>query len=154
MAVSTPYPRPAGMHDDALIMKAAGLIVASAAVATIIDTGPGAGYRVGCVDLNITAVEIASTDELYDIVVQGSNSATFATASGIVDLASIPIAAAAVNRTDSDYAQVVGNRRLMFDNADPAGNVYRYIRLYTVVAGTITTGINYSARLTWIKLNA
>lgn len=154
MAVNTAMPYNHVLHDDALIMKAAGLIAASAAVATIIDTGPGAGFRAGRVEINVTAAEIASNDELYDIVIQGSNSATFATASGVLDLASIPIAAAGVNRTDSDYVQVAGIRSLYFDNVGPDGTVYRYLRLYTVVAGNIATGINYTAKLSYIPLAA
>jgi hypothetical protein len=41
---------------------------------------------------------------------------------------------------------VAGRRELAFCN-EVNGTVYRYIRLYTFVAGTIATGINYSARL-------
>lgn len=154
MAVNTAFVGQHLLHDDALIMKSAGLIAASAAVATIIDLGPGTGYRIGCIELNITAIEINNSDELFDIVVQGSASSTFATASGILDLASIPIADDVVTRTDSEYVPVAGVRRLYFDNVGPDGTMYRYIRLYTVCAGTVGTGINYSARLSFIPQQA
>lgn len=150
MAVSTPYPKPAGLHDDALIMKSAALVAASAASATIIDTGPGIGHRVGVVHVNITAIEIASNDEYYSIYVQGSSDSDFGTAGNIVDLACIEVGAKEIKRTDSDRDDAVGNRRVYFDNLDESGTPLRYLRVYTVVAGTIATGINYSARLTWV----
>ena len=49
-----------------------------------------------------------------------------------------------VTRTDGTVDAVTGRYILPFDN-EYAGAVYRYMRLYTVVAGTIATGINYTA---------
>lgn len=121
-------------------LKAAGLIAASAAEATILDMG--AAYFEGAVLLDITAIEFGSADEKYEIFVQGSNSATFA--SGVVNLAGIKIGDAANGANDDTTT----GRRVLLLNNNVAGTKYRYIRLYTVVSGTIATGINYSALLT------
>ena len=135
------------MFDKTAEMKAAGLIASSAAVATIIDLGPGVGHRIGKVVIDITALEIGSEDEIYDIVVQGSPDAAFGTAGNIVELGAISLSAKEVKRTDSDRDDAVGRRSILFENLNEAGTPLRYIRLYTVVDGTIATGINYSARL-------
>ena len=151
MAVSTPYPIPAGLHDDALIMKASSNVTTSAAVATIIDLGPGVGHRVGVVHINATVIDITDSDEIYDIIVQGAASSTFATATAIVDLAQISLGDKAAKRTDSDRDDAAGNRRIYFDNLDESGTPLRYIRIYTVVTGASAAGITYSARLSFIQ---
>jgi len=132
------------VQDSGLVLKAAGLIAASAAVATVLDLGDHPAR--GDVVVDVTALEIASNDEIYDIVVQGSTVAAFATDTAIRDLASITLCAAEVQRTDSNMDSTTGRYVIPFTNTAD-GTVYRYIRLYTVVAGTIATGINYSAFL-------
>ena len=156
MAVNTAFPPPHVLHDDALIMKAAGLIAASAAVATIIDLGPGTGYRIVRVEALITALEIASNDEFYSIWVQFANSATFATDTLIFDACCIEVGAKEIKRTDSDRDDATGVRSIMVENKDEVGGLYRYMRLYTVVAGTIAGGggINYSARASFVHQQA
>lgn len=149
MAVSETH-----LFDEALVMKSAGLIAASAAVATVIDAGPGVGKRYGKVVIDVTALEIASNDEIYDIVVQGSSDSGFGTAGNIVELAQLSLSAKEEKRTDCDRDDGTGRRFLMFSNEDEDGTPLRYIRLYTVVDGTIATGINYSARLHWIDIKA
>jgi len=140
--------------DATAVMKAAGLIAASAAVATILDLGPGVGHRVFKVMAEVTAIEIASGDEIYDIVVQGSPDAAFGTAANIVELGAISLGDAATKRTDSDRDDVAGRRSVIVENLNEAGTPLRYVRLYTVVAGTIATGINYSARMVPLDIKA
>jgi len=133
-------------YDSSLVLKAAGLIAASAAVATIVDLGDCPCHADVVID--VTALEIASNDELYDIVIQGSPDSDFGTAGNIIDLASLTLGAKEVMRSSSDRDSVIGRYLLGLRNeADLAGVVttFRYVRLYTVVAGTVATGINYSA---------
>lgn len=136
-----------GTFDSALEFKDAGLVAASAAAqvdsaAKIVDVGTGL-FR-GCMILEVTALEIASNNEIYDIVVQGSSDSDFGTAANIRELAAINLSAEEVKRTDCDEDDSTGRYKIYFDN-EHDGTYYRYLRLYTVVAGTVATGINYSA---------
>lgn len=136
--------------DTLLELKTAGLIAASAAESTILDLG-GSGQAdparfYADLVVEVTALEIASNDEIYDIVFQLSNDATFSDDTDIWDRASMTLAAAEVQRSDANGDSVIGQYTLGVDNVI-AGNRYRYCRIYTVVAGTIATGINYTARL-------
>lgn len=126
-------------YDDALELKAAGLVAASAAGSTILDLGDGLfdGYLV----LDVSAVEVASTDEIYDICLEGSNVA--AMTSGSVCLARIQMGNAGAP-ADAD----TGTGRFVVPcRNEQNGTLYRYVRIYTAVDGTIATGINYSAFL-------
>jgi len=137
------------LYDADLALKTAGLIAASAAVATVVDIGSAAFFK-GEVIIDVTALEIASNDEIYDIVLQGTNVAAFATDTDIVDLCSITLAAAEVQRTDSNADTAIGRFIMPYTN-ERNGSLYRYLRLYTIVAGTIATGINYKAYLSVSK---
>ncbi len=132
--------------DYSLRMKDAGLIAADAAwtvdgSAKIIDLGAS---RVDArVIVDVTAVEIASNDERYFVKLQFSNSATFA--SGVVEGPGIFMGALeTLIGADTDTA--VGRYELPFTN-ELNGTVYRYVRGYTDVAGTIATGINFTANM-------
>ena len=136
-----------GTFDSSLEFKDAGLVAASAAAtvdgdAQVIDAGTG--LFKGCMILDVTALEIASNDEIYDIVVQGSSDDDFGTAANIRELAAINLSAEEVKRTDCDEDDSTGRYKIYFDN-EHNGTFYRYLRLYTVVDGAIDTGINYSA---------
>jgi hypothetical protein len=129
-------------------LKDAGLVAATAAAQVggsnkILDLGPGVAWTPFVVSLKVTAVDVDSGDEVYDIVIQGSTSATFA--SGIVDLCQRTMGDAAVMNGDTD---ITAGEYMLYGHNDVDGTVYRYIRAYTVVAGTIATGINYQAWLT------
>jgi len=138
---STPYH--AVVFDSELELKDAGLIAASAAaqvdsVDKILDLGQS--FWEGKVVVDVTAIEVATGDEEYDVEWQLSSSATFA--SGIVvptvlRLGDTTTAFGSADSTTGRYVQCVHNE---FN-----GTLYRYARLYTRVAGTIATGINYSA---------
>lgn len=125
--------------DTATILKAAGLVAVSAAGATVIDTG--GGYTEGKLEFNVTAVEVDTGDELYTIALQGSNTAAFG-GTDIVDLCSFQLGDAAVLPGASDLT--TGVHVMPFCNT-LLGTTYRYLRVYTTVAGTIATGINYEA---------
>ena len=152
MSVTGAKTRPQGTFDAELEFKDAGLVAASAAAtvdstAQVIDVGTGF-YR-GQMIIDVSALEIASNTEIYDIVVQGSTVAAFATDTAIADLAAINLSASEVKRTDCNKDDAMGRYKLYFDNENN-GTYYRYLRLYTVVAGDIATGINYTAFATQI----
>ena len=133
--------------DTSLQLKDAGLVAASAAatvsaVAAVIDTG--GGYTDGFVWINITAAEVDTGDEKYTIQLQGTNTAAFG-GTDIVDLAMFYLGDATQLPGASDLT--TGIVTLGFCN-EFLGTIYQYIRLYTTVAGTIATGINYEAYLT------
>lgn len=128
-------------------MKDAGLIAASAAAqvdgaAKILNVGD-AVYE-GTLVVDVSAIEIASNDEHYRILVQGSTSATFA--SVIETLGAIDLGATEV-RDGGAQDSVVGRYEVAFVNVQ-ADVTYPYLRVYTFVSGTIATGINYTA---WIS---
>lgn len=148
--------------DATLQLKDAGLIAASAAatvggsarVLDLVGTGLTMGQATAPqffadVMVDITAIEIASNDELYSIVLEGSDSATFAGA--IEELAVLRVGALEVLSPDNDVDSDVGRYVMSWSGNGRNGRQYRYVRLYTVVAGTIATGINYSAWLVPMK---
>jgi len=122
-------------------MKAAGL-VATSARAEILDMG--AARFDGRAVIDITACEVASGDEKYVIIAQGSNSSTFANT--VVNLGALPLGDSTTSLETADTA-ATSRREIMFSN-QVDGTIYRYVSLYTQVVGTIATGINFSAVLT------
>lgn len=127
-------------YDDALNLKDAGLVAATAAGTEVIDLGDG--FMDGYIVIDVTALEVASTDEVYTISLEGSNVA--ALASGSVQLAQAPVMGNAGAPADQDTA--VGRFVVPFTN-EQNGELYRYVRIHTLVAGAVATGINYSAFL-------
>lgn len=125
-------------YDNATLMKAAGLVAASAD-GTIIDLGDGLfdGFLV----LDVTAVEVATGDEKYTISVEGSSVAAMTSLS--VCLAKITLGNVIVPMDDPTD---VGRFVVPFRN-EQNGVLKRYVRLSTLVAGTIATGINFTAFL-------
>lgn len=109
--------------------------------ATIVDCGEAELQAFAVVD--VTAIEIASNDELFTIAIQGSTSSTFASA--IECLAILELGAKEVlNYCDTD--STTGRYSLPVYNVRN-GTTYRYLRLICDVAGSISTGITFSARL-------
>lgn len=138
------FQRPSFTFDASLLFKDAGLIAADAAAQVdgankIVDVGEA--YFIGVMVIDVTAVEIASNDELYRLIVQGSDSATFA--SGIQNLAILELGATEV-RLGGAQDSVIGRYILPFVN-EAAGEVMRYLRVYVDVNGTIATGVNFTA---------
>lgn len=136
--------RPNFTFDANLEFKDAGLVAADAAAtvdasAKVVDLGEG--HFIGAMVIDVSAIEIASNDEKYEIQVQLSDSSTFA--SGIVQGATLCLGALeTLIGTDTD--SVTGRYVLYFHN-EHGGTWYRYARIYTNVTGTIATGINFTA---------
>lgn len=129
--------------DAELIMKDAGLVAADAAAtvggsAKTLNVGEAAFKGVLVVD--VTAIEIASNDELYRIIVQGSTTSNFAATEILAHLA---LGATEV-RPGGAIDSTPGRYELWFNNCQDEVT-YPYIRVFTDVSGTIATGINYSA---------
>ena len=133
-------------YDHELRLKDAGLIAADGAAQVggsdkILDLG--ASRVDGRVIIDVTAIEVATGDESYRIKTQFSNSATFA--SGVIGGPQLHLGDSSVLIGESADS-VVGRYELPFTN-EINGTTYRYMRLYTDVAGTIATGINYVANV-------
>ena len=134
-----------GIFDAAMQFKDAGLVAASAAAqvssaAKVVDLGTGL-FR-GCMILDVSEIEVATGDEKYTICVQLSNTTAFPDDSNSLTAAQIEMGAATPLLLGA--VTTTGRYKLYFDN-EFDGAFYRYARVYTVVAGTIATGINYSA---------
>ena len=126
-------------YDDALELKAAGLVAASVD-GSIIDLGEG--LVDGFIVIDVTAVEVASGNEIYTISLEGSNVA--AMTSGSVCLAKKVFGNLVV---PMDAALSAPGRYVVPFRNEEGGATFRYVRLSTLVAGTIATGINFSAFL-------
>ncbi len=126
-------------YDHALLLKDAGLVAASAAGRTLLDRGDG---LMDCdLVIDITAMEVAGGDEIYRIVLEGS--AVAAMTSGSVVLAEKTFG----NNPAPADADTATGRYIVPARNEANGTLYRYVRIYTEVAGAIATGINYSAFL-------
>lgn len=137
------------LYDSDLVLKASGAITASAAAGTIVDLGSATAKVRGDIVIEVTAIDIATNDETYDIVLQGSPDAAYGTAGNIHEICAIHLGAKETKRTDSDKDDVIGRYILPFTNT-PYGTPFRYLQLYTVV-GAAGSSITYSARMSLMK---
>ena len=96
----------------------------------IINVGDGLFAAVLWMD--ISAIDVASNDEVIDIIVQGSTSATFA--SGVVSLAVKKLGAKEVVGADVDVDASAGIYQLYFDN-EFANTIYPYLRVHMATSG-------------------
>lgn len=129
--------------DADLQLKDAGLIAASAAAqvggqAKVLNLGKGRVHAIA--KIQVTAIEV-QTDEKYELELQFSDSPTFA--SGIVTGPTLKLGHTTVVPGNSANS-VIGEYELPFTN-ELNGTRYQYCRLFTRIAGTIATGINYFA---------
>lgn len=130
--------------DAELLAKDAYLVAASAAAqvasaAKVIDVGEARFDATAVID--VSAIEIASNNELYRIAVQGSSSPTFA--SDVQNLAMVDLGATEV-RDGGAIDSTTGRLTLDFTNCQN-DVIYRYLRVYTFVSGSVATGINFTA---------
>lgn len=133
------------MRDATYLLKDAGLVAADAAgtvdsVAKIADLG--AGKVEGHMVVDVTAINIDNNDENYKISLQGSSESDFS--STYEDLAILELGAKETLGGDQDNE--TGRYEIPFTN-EREGIVYRYVRVYCDVTGTVDTGINYKAHL-------
>lgn len=138
-------------YDNTLLLKASGAAVTSSAAGSIIiDTLNGATLNSGvevpffgfAAVFDVTAIDVASNDELYEFIIQGSSSATFA--STIVNLGSIHVGNAFAG---SDVDSTIGRYEIYGSNLLNEVT-YRYLRGYWYVAAAGTTpSITFTAFL-------
>ena len=131
-------------------LKAAGLVGSTADGSDIVDLGPG--FAAFDVVIAWTACEVATGDERYDIIVQGSNSSSFG--SGVYELVKTSFGDSTVNGDATDTPPsgllVLSGSNVAITSATDGNTVgpLRYARIRTVVAGTVASGMNYEAWLT------
>lgn len=147
MSYTSAKQRPNYTFDALLEMTDAGLIASSAAgvvdsVAKVLDVGTARFDGVLMID--ITACEADTGNESYRIAIEGSTTSGFSSGTE-VELASRVFGDASIHGGDNDTG--VGRYELPFSNIDADGLPYRYIRVYTTIAGTIATGINFTASI-------
>jgi hypothetical protein len=130
-------------YDNAMLLKDAGAVTADGAAqvssaARILDLG--AARLDGRVIVDVSAIDVSSGDERYDVNIQFSSSATFA--SDVVPGAGISLGDSSTIPGQSADS-VIGRYEFPFSN-EINGTTYRYARVYTNVSGT-TPSINYTA---------
>ena len=104
-------------------------------VAKIVDLGDGLveGYMI----VDIDAIDVDEADESYFIKLQAAQSATFATAGLIRDIAHLQLGAGELlgNATATTGDQgTAGERYVVPFRNEIAGVVYRYVRVYQLIA--------------------
>ena len=118
MATLYPYDANLVLHD--------GTQKTASFTGSVASFDTGGQYRFPAVAvLQVTTLDFTTGDETYDIIIEGSNSSTFA--SGNVQLGSIALGLGS--------HLVAGRYTILFDN-DQGGTVYQYIRLRGVLGGT------------------
>ena len=124
-------------YDNSLLLKAAGLVATTTTESTILNLGDGLvdGYLV----LDVSACEVASTDEIYLVCLEGSTVAAMTSAS--VTLAQIEMG----NATAPADADTTTGRFVVPFRNEQNGVLFPYVRIYTEVAGNVATGINFLA---------
>ncbi len=134
------------MFDPRHELKDAGLVASSQAgkvdgQAKVVNLGPE--LVEGKLVIDVSALEIASDNELYRIKLQGSAAHDFSTY--VEDLAILELGAKEVLGGDQDSEP--GRYVVPCSNAKGA-YVWPYVRLYTDVSGSVASGIDFSAYLT------
>jgi len=134
--------------DYSLRLKDAGLIAADGITQVdganrILDLG--VGRFDGRVIIDATVVEVASGTEAFVLVLEHSDSATFA--SGIRQGAMFAIAdASAAVMLAADADNGVGRYEMPFTN-EFNGATFRYLRMQVDVSGDVATGVNFTANV-------
>jgi len=143
--------RPTFTFDADLEMKDASAAIGAdaawqvASAAKVLDVGTGL-FCGKCI-IDVSAIEIATGNESYTFIIQGSSSATFA--SDIVILAMLPVGDGSTLGTQYgssgvDVDDTAGRYVLPFQN-ERNDIYYRYIRGWTDVEGTVATGVTFTA---------
>jgi hypothetical protein len=92
----------------------------------------GDGRVDGVLIVDVSALDIASNDELYRFILQGSNASDFS--SGIENLVELELGDTAVRQGGAGDS-LIGRYELPFQNAQAAAE-YKYVRLNVIIAGT------------------
>jgi hypothetical protein len=133
------------LYDKTFELKDAGAVTSSgaaqvASAARILDLGPGVGRRALAVVVDVSAIVTAETNQKYEVEVQFSSSATFASDIVVANVLKLGHQTA----TGSSAATTAG-RQVALGFPNQAGTQRRYMRLFTRVAGSGSPSINYTA---------
>lgn len=132
--------------DAATELKDAGAVTANgaatvASAARVVNVGPA--MIDGMLIVDIDAMDLASADEVYTLILQGSADSTFAT--GIYNITTLVVGKAALTFESAD--STVGRYMLPFLSSKDGSTPLQYMRMFTRVVGT-TPSINYRAFIT------
>lgn len=130
-------------YDAAMLIRATGAAITSTETGSLI-LDVGAGLLSGCMVVDITALDVTTGDEAYSLMLEGSPDAAFGTAGNIRVVSELRIGGATFT-TPNGAADAVGRFVIPFRN-ERNGTLYRYLRLYTLIAGT-SPSIAFSAFL-------
>lgn len=141
--------------DAALQLKTAGLVAASAAATVngepkVLNLGSKNSVFGGVAVIDVDAIEVASGDELYRIIIQAADTADFSGAKET--LAELTLGAGAV-RPGGSKTSIAGRYELPF-LARQANEAYQFVRAYTEVSGAVATGINWRAFVAPLSMGA
>lgn len=125
-------------YDAALLLRAtASAITSTETGSLILDVGNG--LLDADLILDVHTMDVASTDESYTFILEGSPDAAFGTAGNITVLATAGLGSAAGVATATGgplgTSDGVGRFLVPFRN-ERNGTTFRYLRLKTVIAGT------------------
>ena len=142
-----------GTYDATTALKDAGAVTASGAatvssVAREVDLGaslPTSGQSVmmwAAAVIDVTAIDVSSGDELYNIVIEGCNTSGFGSGE-IAPLAILCLGHSSKIIGAGATSSVTGRYVVPFFNS-AHGTVFRYVRAYHEISGT-SPSINYTA---------
>ncbi len=140
------------IHDGLIAATGVGTV---SAVAQVVDFGntdvnsvENVAYTPFDLVIEVTAQEVASTDEDYKLILQlADDNVVFASATTVRDRAQLQLGAVTVGTNAVAYLVTDLGRVVMGLDNQIMGVVYRYARIIHIVAGTIATGLNYTAYL-------
>ena len=141
--------------DGATQLKDAGLVAADTAgqvnsAAAYFDVGAANAYARYAIVIDWTACEVATGDEVYDLQIQGSTATSFSTKYILTSrkLGDSSVTLQPVDTPPSGRIVIYGDNVAHTSATDGSVQIAcRYIRIYADVAGTIATGLNYTAWL-------
>lgn len=137
------------IYDVNLKLKTAGL-VAVTTNETSIDLGGKAGVFLVFIDIDV--IEVASDDESYIVAIQGStDDITFYTLAEREFGAFQAVDTQTIDTAIGREVLAVRNVRRVPSTANGREQILRYVRLRTIVTGTVATGINFTAFMAHVE---
>ena len=131
-------------YDAALLIRALGAAITATETGSIVlDVGDA--LFVGDLVIDYSGLDVATGDEAYTFMLEGSPDAAFGTAANITVCAMQRIGGATGATPVGTADPAAGSITVPFRN-ERGGKVFRYLRLYTLLAGT-TPSIVFKAFL-------
>jgi hypothetical protein len=146
--MASSYPYSSRTYDAALLLRASTTAITGTETGSLI-LDVGLGLLDADLIIDVATMDVASTDEAYVFVLEGSPDAAFGTAGNITVLliAGLGSAAGVATATGAPLGTSDGTGRFLFPfRNERNGTLYRYLRLKTVIAGS-TPSLTFTA---WI----